>query len=1072
MLIQGVKFVKKIIFRGLGNRRLPANGSGALEIVDDDKVTGSPSSRLPATTGTSRATLTKYKSKMTSSNRGPVAGSPIEFYRQERINGGLLDDDVGDIVRSKTMKELLLKWLLPLTNLLKTFQSLSFSSGKIVIPAINKVKINAQAVILIAKLAWIKNSEARVAANKIGTMLLTKLLAISSLLLFVKYPFIAILSIVFMGLAVKRIIFRGLGNRRLPANDSWALKNYKDNKVAGGPFVASQPQRRASPATFNDIPTSATWAEGNHQLKIGGPVAGSPLFTKEDLIDIGRRKHLEVYFSASLMKKPWLENNPKVINSLIEAISKLPPGILEMVDLSKLPDARVPVFVDLRDLKDENNGKASRRMGRATIYLSGRIVKIGRWIIKVRGDKLAKTFLHELIHVFSSAKSKDASNIISSQDWREIEKVGGFVESFLLEDSKYKVDVFGELYNTAKSIWVLREKGRYVSYIRRSIWDHLEGEGLIKRESGFPRYPYIEKKIEGRKEKIYLKFATITRNRAMREFPEEFLAYLFTDYFFKPLKVKERHPALIPIFQRIEEKIRSKKAPIVSSAVTRGGLKIRHILIGAGLLAAIFELWPEKSVEGRGDRSSLCVTDFLLKTKANGVQSGYVWDTTEEKEKAKIFPSKRITKQDASAKRTSKEAIERVFKGVAEQSGMDERFIWAIGEAESDGSQYNKDGTVKESGKGAAGRMQVTPIAIREVNRQIKRGNKVVIKLLEGEKADWQRVKFDEEHNIRVGTAYLYIHWDFFRRQQLVSINGKWRLVRKPLSYFKNGGRRNFRFERPPVAAYNSGPKIVIESLQQHGPEWYEYLYTETKGHRERFLERYYKAKSASSPIVNQPIIRNAKQPNDRIPETLEDFVTIFGNDEAIKGNVNYDIIAALAAQWNEKDLEVVVRRMRNTLAIYHALAALRKSNAELLAQFEEDNPGKEAGSILNQLAEQTHTSWFNGEKQKSSYIEYTQQLHDFLARYIKLSMVKVEDGLGQGYALILGEFENPRKKFKLKVSNFEFSSDEQRIQFSAEFRKITGKNFDEDVVINTISGEWDVLNNIKVQTNPETWSS
>ncbi|MBU2436141.1 MAG: hypothetical protein KKE55_00370, partial [Candidatus Omnitrophica bacterium] len=205
MLIQGVKFVKKIIFRGLGNRRLPANGSGALEIVDDDKVAGSPSSRLPATTGASPATLTKYKSKMTSSNRGPVAGSPIEFYRQERINGGLLDDDVGDIVRSKTMKELLLKWLLPLTNLLKTFQSLSFSSGKIVIPAINKVKINAQAVILIAKLAWIKNSEARVAANKIGTMLLTKLLAISSLLLFVKYPFIAILSIVFMGLAVKRI---------------------------------------------------------------------------------------------------------------------------------------------------------------------------------------------------------------------------------------------------------------------------------------------------------------------------------------------------------------------------------------------------------------------------------------------------------------------------------------------------------------------------------------------------------------------------------------------------------------------------------------------------------------------------------------------------------------------------------------------------------------------------------------------------------------------------------------------------------------------------------------------------
>jgi hypothetical protein len=80
--------------------------------------------------------------------------------------------------------------LLRLTNLLETFQSLSLSLGKIITPAINITKIKAQAVILRAKEALKKNSETRVAPKRIGTILLTKLLAISSLRPLVKNPLI------------------------------------------------------------------------------------------------------------------------------------------------------------------------------------------------------------------------------------------------------------------------------------------------------------------------------------------------------------------------------------------------------------------------------------------------------------------------------------------------------------------------------------------------------------------------------------------------------------------------------------------------------------------------------------------------------------------------------------------------------------------------------------------------------------------------------------------------------------------------------------------------------------------
>ncbi|MCX5703949.1 MAG: hypothetical protein NT066_05630 [Candidatus Omnitrophica bacterium] len=80
-----------------------------------------------------------------------------------------------------------------LIGLLKTSQSLSLSEflgGKIAIPAINNPIVTVQVIILIAMVAFMKNSEANVAANIMGTMLLTKLLAMSSLPLFVKNPFI------------------------------------------------------------------------------------------------------------------------------------------------------------------------------------------------------------------------------------------------------------------------------------------------------------------------------------------------------------------------------------------------------------------------------------------------------------------------------------------------------------------------------------------------------------------------------------------------------------------------------------------------------------------------------------------------------------------------------------------------------------------------------------------------------------------------------------------------------------------------------------------------------------------
>ena len=91
-----------------------------------------------------------------------------------------------DSVQFQTIKGLLLRWLLRLTNLLKTFQSLSFSLGKIIMPLTNNRKISAHEAALINKVAFKKNSDARVAANKIGTILFTKLLPINSLRLLLK----------------------------------------------------------------------------------------------------------------------------------------------------------------------------------------------------------------------------------------------------------------------------------------------------------------------------------------------------------------------------------------------------------------------------------------------------------------------------------------------------------------------------------------------------------------------------------------------------------------------------------------------------------------------------------------------------------------------------------------------------------------------------------------------------------------------------------------------------------------------------------------------------------------------
>jgi len=191
------------------------------------------------------------------------------------------------------------------------------------------------------------------------------------------------------------------------------------------------------------------------------------------------------------------------------------------------------------------------------------------------------------------------------------------------------------------------------------------------------------------------------------------------------------------------------------------------------------------------------------------------------------------------------------------------------------------------------------------------------------------------------------------------------------------------------------------------------------------------------------------------VPETAEEFVKILGSRNAIVANLNESLVRAIAAKWDEKDLAMVERLLRNEITAYQALAELKKANKAAMADFDQKNGKNE--SLKKDLTVNPHTAWFNDEvRNKPSLIIYSQVLHNILVKYIKLGKIKGADG----QPLTLQDFENPKGKFKFAPGSFIDAAalDQFKADLGAAGIKVSPEGAFE---INTVAAPMDVLESI-----------
>ena len=232
-----------------------------------------------------------------------------------------------------------------------------------------------------------------------------------------------------------------------------------------------------------------------------------------------------------------------------------------------------------------------------------------------------------------------------------------------------------------------------------------------------------------------------------------------------------------------------------------------------------------------------------------------------------------------------------------------------------------------------------------------------------------------------------------------------------------------------------------------------------------------FKIVAGVAPKANPQLESNVVALITRSPRTEHDFLNALAQIETIQHHLNHDIFEALAALWDEKDLAIIVERMRNAADVHSAMAKLRETNRELFAVFERAYPSKADGSILSDLARQTHESWLSGEKPKPGFVSYTQELHDLLVEFIEKGSITQKSSAGS-VKMSLEDFENPKNKFKLTTANFAFQNTAQQKEFVARFQSITGKALSDKILINTVCGEYDELMAITPKTNPEIWAT
>ncbi len=202
-----------------------------------------------------------------------------------------------------------------------------------------------------------------------------------------------------------------------------------------------------------------------------------------------------------------------------------------------------------------------------------------------------------------------------------------------------------------------------------------------------------------------------------------------------------------------------------------------------------------------------------------------------------------------------------------------------------------------------------------------------------------------------------------------------------------------------------------------------------------------------------------------KAPRSFTDFVRTFASPDGelgIKHYISADDFTALASAWDQPELRGALTRMTHSFWVYMGLMKVKLETAEAFQRFEVFNPGRGKGTVLAELALQTHNAWLGGEKKESYYVSYSQALHDFITECIQAGVVT---------GITLDVHKNPKKKYRLKADEFQFASEEQRTAFESKFKVITGRDFNSGFVINTVCGEWDVLSDIQESGNPD-WSS
>jgi hypothetical protein len=200
------------------------------------------------------------------------------------------------------------------------------------------------------------------------------------------------------------------------------------------------------------------------------------------------------------------------------------------------------------------------------------------------------------------------------------------------------------------------------------------------------------------------------------------------------------------------------------------------------------------------------------------------------------------------------------------------------------------------------------------------------------------------------------------------------------------------------------------------------------------------------------------------VPETAEEFVRILGNRNSIMSNLNEAIVRAIAAKWDEKDLALVERLLRNEITSYQALDELKKSNKAAMADFDQRNGNNAA--LKKDLTVNPHTAWFNDEvTNKPHLIVYGQGIHNILVKFIRLDKIKGSDG----QPLTVQAFENPEDKFRFSEGSFVDA--ESLVQFKADLGA-AGIAAPQGFEINTVAAPMDVLEAIVPSIASDTRSS